>query len=286
MVDNMQQNLADDHGHSGLSPEATKRRNHAEAQRRYRERNLAQTRTKARLRMERLREETSLSAEASAASVERRRVVDADYRERQRKRKFIEKFGHRAFIRHYLPLHDIFGPHLPGQKFVLDKTPAASSHSKAQRTKREKRAKNSKQHFESYTAETAPPLGRLKETRCVESGGTVFANEARGASGAPHVTHPRWKWTCAAFATALMKVPGSPAPGSPGGFDGFAIGEPPARAIPAPAPAIPAGAGGVGRAPAPGGSFIRGRGREGVHGFRPTPSTQTEEAKGGDVQPS
>jgi hypothetical protein len=33
-------------------------------------------------------------------------------------RKFIDKFGQRAFIEYYLPLHHVFGNHLPGQQFV------------------------------------------------------------------------------------------------------------------------------------------------------------------------
>jgi hypothetical protein len=33
-------------------------------------------------------------------------------------RKFIGKFGRHAFVEYYLPLHNIFGEHLPGRQFV------------------------------------------------------------------------------------------------------------------------------------------------------------------------
>ncbi|KAJ7657837.1 hypothetical protein DFH06DRAFT_1131601 [Mycena polygramma] len=89
-----------------------RRRRHAEAQSRYRQRNLAETRRKARLRMGRLRAAAETSAEGVALAAARRRPVDADYRER----KFIEKHGLHAFAEHYLPLHQIFGQHLPGHK--------------------------------------------------------------------------------------------------------------------------------------------------------------------------
>ncbi|KAJ7917982.1 hypothetical protein B0H13DRAFT_1869765 [Mycena leptocephala] len=109
--------------------EEDRRRRHADAQKRYREKNLEKTRTKARLRMERqviycatalltrlvsLRSARELSEEATRLAAEQRRIVDADYRER----KFIEKFGQRAFIEYYLPLHHVFGNHLPGRQFV------------------------------------------------------------------------------------------------------------------------------------------------------------------------
>ncbi|KAJ7126582.1 hypothetical protein C8R43DRAFT_958070 [Mycena crocata] len=68
-------------------PEITpqeRRRRHADAQCRYRERNLEVTRQKARQWMEMLR--FRRSDEDTALAAERRRIVDADYRERCRKR--------------------------------------------------------------------------------------------------------------------------------------------------------------------------------------------------------
>ncbi|KAJ7180062.1 hypothetical protein C8R43DRAFT_1117410 [Mycena crocata] len=100
-----------------------KRRQHADAQDRYqgaatdgtvrlllRSPTYTLLRVPTRLRFTRSEEDTILAAE-------RRRVVDADYRERCRKKKFIEKFGRRAFANQYLPLHDIYGPHITGHKF-------------------------------------------------------------------------------------------------------------------------------------------------------------------------
>ncbi|KAJ7707080.1 hypothetical protein B0H16DRAFT_1746639 [Mycena metata] len=103
-----------------IDPLQEKHYRHAEAQRRYRERNLKKTRTKARLRMERHCSKVYMSLEASNAAAARRQVVDAEYRERCREKKFIKKFGEKVFVRNYLPLHDIFGPYLPGQKFVAE----------------------------------------------------------------------------------------------------------------------------------------------------------------------
>ncbi|KAJ7489988.1 hypothetical protein B0H11DRAFT_1912510 [Mycena galericulata] len=110
-----------------------RRRKHAEAQRRYRERNLAVTREKARARMETyvhlrssssspLISPSSLRDEVRASSWRtkkvaklRRRPADADYREVKRKQKFIARFGLDAFHDYYLPQHKILGlAHLPG----------------------------------------------------------------------------------------------------------------------------------------------------------------------------
>ncbi|KAJ6600449.1 hypothetical protein DFH09DRAFT_1302921 [Mycena vulgaris] len=92
-----------------------KRRKHAEAQRRYRERNLQATHEKARERMEKLREKTGASKKSKYRAARERRASDADYRETLRKRKFIDKFGEDAFYDYYLPQHKILGKdHLPG----------------------------------------------------------------------------------------------------------------------------------------------------------------------------
>ncbi|KAJ7870846.1 hypothetical protein B0H13DRAFT_1896027 [Mycena leptocephala] len=100
-----------------LDPDVDRRRRHADAQRRYREKFGA---------YKILRAERELSADETRLAAERRRPVDADYRER----KFIAKFGHHAFIQYYLPLHNIFGEHLPGRQFVW------SDEKKGQRRKR------------------------------------------------------------------------------------------------------------------------------------------------------
>ncbi|KAJ7190915.1 hypothetical protein GGX14DRAFT_407561 [Mycena pura] len=68
----------------GHATDEEKRLRHAEAQRRYRERNLADTREKARLRMYRLREAIKSSEERRKLAAERRCAIDADYRERRR----------------------------------------------------------------------------------------------------------------------------------------------------------------------------------------------------------
>ncbi|KAJ7719393.1 hypothetical protein B0H16DRAFT_1739423 [Mycena metata] len=90
----------------------------AEAQQRYRDKHLTATRTKARQRMARLRAAARASPEATAAAAEHRRVIDADYRERCRKKKFIAKFGERALIQHYLPLHETHGPYILGKTWL------------------------------------------------------------------------------------------------------------------------------------------------------------------------
>ncbi|KAJ7248278.1 hypothetical protein B0H12DRAFT_1235016 [Mycena haematopus] len=84
-----------------------KRRNHADAQARYRERNLAQTRARARVRMQRLRAARDVEARREAA--EHRKKVDAEYREIRRQQKFMKTFGEQAFFTHYLPLVDKYG---------------------------------------------------------------------------------------------------------------------------------------------------------------------------------
>ncbi|KAJ7445125.1 hypothetical protein B0H11DRAFT_2249549 [Mycena galericulata] len=92
-----------------------KRWKHAEAQRRYRERNLEATREKARKRMEKLRDERRASKISRFKAARKRRASDADYREILRKRKFIAKFGEDAFFQYYLPQHKALGQdHLPG----------------------------------------------------------------------------------------------------------------------------------------------------------------------------
>ncbi|KAJ7434844.1 hypothetical protein B0H11DRAFT_2257927 [Mycena galericulata] len=119
--------------HADADADADKRRRHANAQERYRAKNLEETRTKARLRMERYVIPSLLcqSQRLSQLAAARRRKTDADYRERCRKKKFIAKYGERAFIKHYLPLHDIFGEYIVGQKFVRsDEVPSKKRMSK------------------------------------------------------------------------------------------------------------------------------------------------------------
>ncbi|KAJ7484574.1 hypothetical protein FB451DRAFT_1169617 [Mycena latifolia] len=119
-----------------LSPDELKRQQHAEAQARYRERNLEKTRELARERMKkyqfsrlmpsqevantmsRHREKVALTSRATRVAAIKQRDIDADYRERQRKKKFIEKHGVSAFYKHYLPQHELQGKkHLPGLRF-------------------------------------------------------------------------------------------------------------------------------------------------------------------------
>ncbi|KAJ7475285.1 hypothetical protein B0H11DRAFT_1918250 [Mycena galericulata] len=103
---------------SSITPpdsEEDKRRKHAEAQRRYREKNLAATHEKARVRMRTLRDKIAASRRLTRLAAAQRHVRDAEDREVKRKRKFVAKFGHRAFFDYYLPQHDILGvEHLPG----------------------------------------------------------------------------------------------------------------------------------------------------------------------------
>ncbi|KAJ7194743.1 hypothetical protein GGX14DRAFT_404526 [Mycena pura] len=132
------------------------RRRHAEAQQRYRQkfdslylkfkftcfdsvyRHLLETRDKARTRMARLRAQIALSEEVRKGALEHRRATDADYRERLRQQRFIDKFGRRAFVKHYLPLLDIAGPHLPGRQFVWPEESEAEERRKAKTRRRKK----------------------------------------------------------------------------------------------------------------------------------------------------
>ncbi|KAJ7160604.1 hypothetical protein C8R43DRAFT_1124071 [Mycena crocata] len=102
-----------------LSEDELKHQHHAEAQRRYRARNLDETRIKARERMEKLRE--TRTPEQARAVAKRRRRHDADYREQQRAQKFREKFGQEAFFGFYHPQYKLTGQrHLPGLYFGAD----------------------------------------------------------------------------------------------------------------------------------------------------------------------
>ncbi|KAJ7490199.1 hypothetical protein B0H11DRAFT_2229121 [Mycena galericulata] len=81
-----------------------------------------------------LRARIEMSEEESRLAAQRRRRVDADYRAARSwvarmllaranvsiLRKFIAKFGHRAFMEQYLPLHQVFGDHITGKRFVWD----------------------------------------------------------------------------------------------------------------------------------------------------------------------
>ncbi|KAJ7148711.1 hypothetical protein C8R43DRAFT_952401 [Mycena crocata] len=112
-----------------------KRREHAEAQRRYRERNLEATRLAARERMAKLRAKITTPAQIAAAA-EKRRSLDADFRELKRRRKFVAKHGHDAFMRVYWPQYQIRGAtHLPGVRFDMEEEPT-----KTKARKKSKRA--------------------------------------------------------------------------------------------------------------------------------------------------
>ncbi|KAJ7337609.1 hypothetical protein DFH08DRAFT_964580 [Mycena albidolilacea] len=103
-----------------LAPEDDKRRRHAEAQRRYRARNLDETRAKAREHMKTLRAKPRTHAEIQEAA-DKRRESDADYHELLRRRKFKAEFGVDALFKYYLPQYDLREQkHLPGLRFMWD----------------------------------------------------------------------------------------------------------------------------------------------------------------------
>ncbi|KAF8137979.1 hypothetical protein K438DRAFT_1786194 [Mycena galopus ATCC 62051] len=112
-----------------MASDLKKAERHAEAQRRYREKNLETTREKARERMRWKR--ASRSVEELAAAPEKRREADANYNEY----KFVQKFGHRQFMEHYFPLYAERGTkHLPGLKFQ-DRTRERKKHIRAHQRK-------------------------------------------------------------------------------------------------------------------------------------------------------
>ncbi|KAJ7821715.1 hypothetical protein B0H14DRAFT_3471351 [Mycena olivaceomarginata] len=95
--------------------EQLKHHKHAEAQHRYREKNLETTCEKARQRMQRLRSRAPRTAESMAKAAEKHYARDADHREFKRKRKFMARFGEDAFFDFYLPQHKLRGADfLPG----------------------------------------------------------------------------------------------------------------------------------------------------------------------------
>ncbi|KAJ7473897.1 hypothetical protein B0H11DRAFT_2236376 [Mycena galericulata] len=99
----------------------TRLQHHAEAQQRYRDKNKDALREKARLEMQKShRAAIKDSEERQAMAQEARREVDADYRERQRQKKFIQKFGRRAFEETYVPLYKIYGNRTGKLKFKLE----------------------------------------------------------------------------------------------------------------------------------------------------------------------
>ncbi|KAF8122422.1 hypothetical protein K438DRAFT_1758752 [Mycena galopus ATCC 62051] len=91
---------------------------HAQAQAEYRARNLEATREKARLAMQRRRAEAKLAENKTLKSIERaekQRAADSDYKERKRMRTYISRYGHAAFVNHYLALKFETGAnHMPG----------------------------------------------------------------------------------------------------------------------------------------------------------------------------
>ncbi|KAJ7073550.1 hypothetical protein B0H15DRAFT_957083 [Mycena belliarum] len=103
---------------------------HSAAQRRYVEKNAEDVRTKARIRMEQRRAKIKLTENGVALAAEHRREIDANYREKQRQKKFVQKFGRRAFRKHYLPLYETTGNgrHLPGVEFAWNDVTGASKH--------------------------------------------------------------------------------------------------------------------------------------------------------------
>ncbi|KAJ7106831.1 hypothetical protein C8R43DRAFT_963325 [Mycena crocata] len=78
---------------------------HKESQRRYREKNKEALREQARLKMKQHRADVKASEERTQMAAELRRDTDTDYRER----KYMAKFGEKAFKELYLPLYRMHG---------------------------------------------------------------------------------------------------------------------------------------------------------------------------------
>ncbi|KAJ7885833.1 hypothetical protein B0H13DRAFT_1889456 [Mycena leptocephala] len=117
-----------------------KRRKHAEAQRKYRKRNLDATREKACERMGRLRE----SAKPLKRRLERkqRRSRDAEYQEVLRKRKFVAEFGETAFHKYYIAHQRLLAvDHLPGISQQYRKDVANAQKEKGRDAKKKKEGK-------------------------------------------------------------------------------------------------------------------------------------------------
>ncbi|KAJ7127720.1 hypothetical protein C8R44DRAFT_873529 [Mycena epipterygia] len=117
-----------------LSTDQLKRQRHAQAQHRYRERNLEKTREDSQLRQERLRAALEASPDTKKEALAKRRAHDADYRERIRQERFINKFGRTAFRAQYVPLYKAHGKkHLPGLRFRFDDDAEERAWRKAQK---------------------------------------------------------------------------------------------------------------------------------------------------------
>ncbi|KAJ7124515.1 hypothetical protein C8R44DRAFT_734988 [Mycena epipterygia] len=87
-----------------------KRQRHAEAQRKYRERNLEAMHAKAQERMQRLRAKICTPEQIQDAA-DKRREADTDCAELlpHLARKFVAKFGHKAFMEFYYPQYELCG---------------------------------------------------------------------------------------------------------------------------------------------------------------------------------
>ncbi|KAF8181393.1 hypothetical protein K438DRAFT_1767893 [Mycena galopus ATCC 62051] len=95
-------------------PDSLKR--HAEAQERYRGKNLEATQAKARERMQRLR--ANRTSDQVLQASENRRGSDADYNEHQRRLRFVAKYGHLHYLDYYCPQYKLQGKrHLAGLRF-------------------------------------------------------------------------------------------------------------------------------------------------------------------------
>ncbi|KAJ7840325.1 hypothetical protein B0H14DRAFT_2587550 [Mycena olivaceomarginata] len=118
-------------------PEELKR--HAEAQEKYRAKNLEATRTKARERMQRQEAQEKYRAKLRAnctpqqiiQATEKRRSSDADYNEQR----FVAKHGHLKYLDYYCPQYKLQGKsHLPGLRF--DDLESAITQNKAKTPKK------------------------------------------------------------------------------------------------------------------------------------------------------
>ncbi|KAF8209731.1 hypothetical protein K438DRAFT_1753378 [Mycena galopus ATCC 62051] len=86
-----------------------RRAEHAQAQKRYRERNGDALREKAKDRMKKYRQAIEQNEEKKKQVAEQRRKVSADYRERKGQKRWIAMHGEDNFHKIYLPLYRIYG---------------------------------------------------------------------------------------------------------------------------------------------------------------------------------
>ncbi|KAJ6457333.1 hypothetical protein C8R45DRAFT_1110586 [Mycena sanguinolenta] len=100
---------------SDHSADVDKHEHHADAQRRYRERNLDATHAKARERIVRARR----TPEDRETELAKRHAADADNNESRRRKKFVAKYGYLNYLIYYWPLYkDGETTRIPGLRFA------------------------------------------------------------------------------------------------------------------------------------------------------------------------